>query len=153
MKLRFSTTVLLLFLLIVVHVVVVALYFILLMPGGAAYHPNQDSRYDDFLAFASVNIPSATTVAFVTPGEDDYLWDYYKASYALYPRALWWVRPTPCKRAITWCIHSSLSVDDLEKVFATLGARYVIVGNLPDLGIPAVDRIVFDQHLFILKLR
>ena len=128
------------------QVTIVVLDLTGLSPHPAAGPPCDAVRPRGLVDVAAREMPGDAAVAFVTPGDDRYLWSYYAASYALYPRPVWWVRPGPCRRAMTWCIESALTERALEGAFAATRARYVITGDVAATAIPRHEIVACEER-------
>ena len=134
------------------HVTIVALDLSGLSPRPPDGPPCEAERPRGPVDVAVREMPGDATVAFVTPGDDQYLWRYFAASYVLYPRPVWWVRPGPCRRAMTWCIETALTERALEDAFAATRARYVITGDVAATVLPRHQVIVCEASRCLLRL-
>jgi hypothetical protein len=134
------------------HITIVALNLGGLFSPAPAGPPCDAERPRGPLDVAVREMPADATVAFVTPGDDQYLWRYFAASYVLYPRPVWWVRPGPCRRGMTWCIETALTERALEDTFAATRARYVITGDVAATVLPRHEVIVCEESRCLVRL-
>jgi hypothetical protein len=119
-----------------------------------------EDHYEAMLRDASQMIPEGSTVLFLNPGvgRHESGWDYFRASYSLYPRPVWWGSPAPRQPGIDWHMQIPSDPSELRGVVSRLQVEYVLTVGIDPFEMPYLrdqEALWYDRsnlhYLFRLK--
>lgn len=108
----------------------------------------------------SEEVPEDAAVLLVNSGSpwQPSIDSYFRASYQLYPRKVWWVAPIPRTSPLDRHIEVSLEGDSLAHAVREHGARYLLVEDIPlqeirlARGAPTI-RLGSDRPLYLVDVQ
>jgi hypothetical protein len=123
---------------------------------GGFTQPYQDD-HRAMLSWAAGIIPERAVILYLSPGPPEGL-TFFRASYDLYPRAVWSGTPLPLKPGVDWHIQTPLTVSDFTAVVERKGITHLLVVGFTDSQIPlapgvAVHWYRHDPPVFVATAR